>query len=111
MLFFLVYGMNGTWGGNNRFDNAIGYENLATSNEVQRGFDNQNQLANEREILAAVTINAACAVGRGDTLGTVEPGKRADLVLWDAKDLDYLVYRMGSNLAKIVIRKGIIVKL
>ena len=62
------------------------------------------------EVLAAVTINAACAVGRGDTLGTVEPGKRADLVLWDAMDLDYLVYRMGSNLARIVIRKGIIVK-
>ena len=33
-------GFNG-WG-NNGFANAIGYENLATSNEVQRGFDNQN---------------------------------------------------------------------
>ena len=62
------------------------------------------------EILSSVTINAACAVGRGDTLGTVEPGKRADLVLWDAMDLEYLVYRMGSNLARIVIRKGIMVK-
>lgn len=41
------------WGGNN-FANAIGYENLATSNEVQRGFDAQNSLANEREILSAV---------------------------------------------------------
>jgi len=61
VLFFLVYGMNGTWGGN-RFDNAIGYENLATSNEVQRGFDNQNQLANEREILAAVTAVGAQGV-------------------------------------------------
>lgn len=58
VLFFLVYGMNGTWG-NNGFANAIGYENLATSNEVQRGFDNQNSMANEREILAAVnTIGA-----------------------------------------------------
>ena len=63
------------------------------------------------EILAAVTINAACAVNRGDSIGTVEPGKQADLVLWDALDLNYLVYRMGSNLAKLVIRKGIIVKL
>lgn len=62
------------------------------------------------EILAAVTLNAACAVNRGESLGTVEPGKQADLVVWDAKDLDYLVYRMGSNLAKIVIRKGNIVK-
>ena len=53
VLFFLVYGMNGNWGGS-RFDNAIGYENLATSNEVQRGFDNQNSMANQRDILAAV---------------------------------------------------------
>lgn len=52
VLFFLVYGMGGNWGGN-RFDSAIGYENLATSNEVQRGFDNQNSMANQRDILAA----------------------------------------------------------
>lgn len=62
------------------------------------------------EVLAAVTINAACAVNRGDSVGTVEPGKQADLVIWEAYDLDYLVYRMGSNLAKTVIRKGNIVK-
>ena len=47
--------------GNNGFANAIGYENLATSNEVQRGFDNQNSMANQRDILAAV--NAASAQG------------------------------------------------
>ncbi len=62
------------------------------------------------EVLSAVTINAACAVNRGDSVGTVEPGKQADLVIWDAYDLDYLVYRMGSNLANTVIRKGNIVK-
>ena len=49
-------GFNGGWG-NNGFANAIGYENLATSNEVQRGFDNQNSMANQREILAAVNQN------------------------------------------------------
>lgn len=47
--------------GNNGLANAIGYENLATSNEVQRGFDNQNSMANQRDILAAV--NAASAQG------------------------------------------------
>ena len=62
------------------------------------------------EVLAAVTINAACAVNRGDKIGTIEAGKEADLVIWDAEDLDYLVYRMGTNKAKTVIRKGIIVK-
>lgn len=52
----LMWGGNG-WG-NNGFQNAIGYENLATSNEVQRGFDNQNSMANQRDILAAVQGNA-----------------------------------------------------
>jgi hypothetical protein len=45
--------------GGNGFANAIGYENLATSNEVQRGFDNQNSMANQREILAAVNAGTA----------------------------------------------------
>lgn len=53
----MMWGGNGMWG-NNGFQNAIGYENLATSNEVQRGFDNQNSMANEREILASVNGNA-----------------------------------------------------
>lgn len=49
----MMWGGNGMWG-NNGFQNAIGYENLATSNEVQRGFDNQNSMSNQREILASV---------------------------------------------------------
>ena len=58
LLFFaMIWGGNGMWG-NNGFQNAIGYENLATSNEVQRGFDNQNSMANQRDILAAVQGNA-----------------------------------------------------
>ena len=48
--------------GGNGFANAIGYENLATSNEVQRGFDNQNSMANQREILAAVNAGTAQSV-------------------------------------------------
>ena len=56
ILFWAIWGNNG-WG-NNGFQNAIGYENLATSNEVQRGFDNQNSVANEREILASINSNA-----------------------------------------------------
>ena len=53
----------GGFGGYNRgFQNAIGYENLATSNEVQRGFDNQNQLSSQREILSAVNAGTAQAV-------------------------------------------------
>lgn len=63
-LFAILALMGGGFGGwgNNGFANAIGYENLATSNEVQRGFDNQNSMANEREILAAVNNGTAQAV-------------------------------------------------
>ena len=62
-IFALLILANGGFGfGNNGFANAIGYENLATSNEVQRGFDNQNTMANQREILAAVNSGTAQSV-------------------------------------------------
>lgn len=63
-LFAILALMGGGFGGwgNNGFPNAIGYENLSTSNEVQRGFDNQNTMANQREILAAVNAGTAQSV-------------------------------------------------
>lgn len=51
----------GGWGGNNAAA-ALGYENLATSNELQRGFDNQNIQAQTRDILSAVTNGTAQSV-------------------------------------------------
>lgn len=57
-----MFGNGGFGWGNNGFANAIGYENLATSNEVQRGFDTQNQLSGQREILSAVNAGTAQAV-------------------------------------------------
>lgn len=60
-LLILLGMFNGGFGcfGGNGFANAIGYENLATSNEVQRGFDNQNIQAQTRDILNAVTNGTA----------------------------------------------------
>ena len=43
-------------------------------------------------------------------LGTLEEGKQADLVLWNAPDMEMLVYRFGSNLAGTVIKNGEVVK-
>ena len=62
------------------------------------------------ETLTAVTLNGAAAIGRAGEIGSLEPGKLADLVIWDSPDLDYLCYRMGSNLAGLVLKKGQIVK-
>lgn len=50
------------WGNNNGFANAIGFENLATQSQVDRGFDAQNSMANQREILSAVTNGTAQSV-------------------------------------------------
>ena len=61
------------------------------------------------EVLTAVTLNAAAAIDMADRIGSVEPGKQGDLVIWDAPDLDYICYRMGSNLAQTVVKKGQVV--
>ena len=62
------------------------------------------------EVLTAVTLNGAAAIDMADKVGSVEPGKQADLVIWDAPDLDYICYRVGSNLTRHVIKKGAVVR-
>ena len=62
------------------------------------------------EVLTGVTLNGAAAIARADRVGSVELGKQADLVIWDAPDLNYLCYRLGSDLAGTVIKNGQIVK-
>ena len=61
------------------------------------------------EMLTAVTLNASAAIGLSGITGSVEKGKQADLVFWNAEDLDYLAYRMGSNLVRAVVKKGKVV--
>ena len=61
------------------------------------------------EILTAVTINPACALGIQEKTGTIEEGKQADLVIWNAPDFEMLCYRFGSNLALKTIKKGKII--
>lgn len=61
------------------------------------------------EVLTAVTLNAAAAIDRADKVGSLEVGKQADILIWDAPNLDYVFYRFGQNLVKTVIKKGQIV--
>ena len=58
------------------------------------------------EAISAATINAACAVGLGHEVGSLEPGKRADLILLDVPSPAYLGYRFGTNLVRAVIVGG-----
>ena len=60
------------------------------------------------EVLTGVTLNAAAAIGMAEQVGSIDRAKQADLVIWDAPDLNYLCYRLGSNLAHNVIKKGVI---
>lgn len=62
------------------------------------------------ESLTAVTLNAASAIGRAELVGTIEPGKQADFLIWDAPNLDYIFYRFGDNLVKSVFKKGLQVR-
>jgi imidazolonepropionase len=61
------------------------------------------------EAICAATINAAHAVGLGHEAGSLEPGKRADLLLLDAPSYPHLGYRFGTNLAQTVIVEGNII--
>jgi len=61
------------------------------------------------EALTAATLNAACSLGLGDTLGSIETGKRADLVVLDCPNLLHLVYHYGINPVAAVVKGGRIV--
>ena len=58
------------------------------------------------QALAAATLNAAFAIGRGDEVGSLEVGKQADLVIVDAPDYRHLAYRFGVNLMWGVMKSG-----
>ena len=61
------------------------------------------------EVLNAVTINAAYAIDRQDEIGSIEVGKKADLVVFDAPNIEYLMYHFGVNHANKVYKDGILV--
>jgi imidazolonepropionase len=58
------------------------------------------------ETLTAVTINAAHALGIGDVVGSLEPDKQADLVVWRVPSVDQLPYWPAADLVRTVIKRG-----
>ena len=49
------------------------------------------------EALAGLTRHAATALGLQDEIGTIEPGKRCDLAIWEIERPAELAYRIGFN--------------
>jgi imidazolonepropionase len=63
-----------------------------------------------REALLAVTLNAAWVIGRSAELGSLEPGKRADLVVLDGP-VEHVPYRLGHDPVVAVVTGGEVVHL
>jgi imidazolonepropionase len=61
------------------------------------------------EAVNALTLNAAAALGRSDRLGSLEPGKQADLIICDVPDYRHLFYHFGINHVRRVIKRGRVV--
>jgi len=62
------------------------------------------------EIITALTVNAAVAVGRGDTIGSIEIGKKADIIILEYPSINFLTYHATVNIVETVIKNGQIVK-
>jgi imidazolonepropionase len=58
------------------------------------------------QAIAAATINAAAAVRREERIGSIEPGKQADLIILSVDDYRHLGYRFGANLVQAVVKRG-----
>ncbi|HMG32658.1 MAG TPA: imidazolonepropionase [Blastocatellia bacterium] len=61
------------------------------------------------EAVSASTINPAYSLGLGASIGSIEPGKRADIVVYDCADYRQIPYLFGVNHASTVIKGGRVV--
>ncbi len=58
------------------------------------------------EIINAVTVNAAASLGISDSVGSIEPGKQADLLIFNMPSYEHLIYHFGVNMLDSVIKNG-----
>jgi imidazolonepropionase len=58
------------------------------------------------QAIASATINAAAAIQQQARIGSLEPGKQADLIILNVNDYRHLGYRFGGNLVERVVKRG-----
>ncbi|MBX7043692.1 MAG: imidazolonepropionase [Ignavibacteria bacterium] len=58
------------------------------------------------EIITSVTVNPAYSLGMEDRIGSIEPGKQADLLIFDIPSYKYIIYNFGVNNLECVIKRG-----
>ncbi len=58
------------------------------------------------EVISAVTINAAKAIGREKIAGSIEIGKNADFAVFDTQEYSDIIYNVGKNLNYMTVKKG-----
>jgi imidazolonepropionase len=61
------------------------------------------------EIISAVTINSAYALGISENTGTIELGKDADFAIFELNEYSELIYNIGVNLLKYTVKSGNII--
>lgn len=58
------------------------------------------------EALTSMTINGAAAIGRADTVGSIDPGKYGDLVILEFESYKYIPYHIGVSVVEKVVKNG-----
>lgn len=82
------------WGGNMQFTIALACRYLRLT---------------PAQAIVASTLNAAAAIQRSDQVGSIEPGKQADLLILNVANYRHLGYRFATNLVQTVIKRGKVV--
>jgi imidazolonepropionase len=62
------------------------------------------------EAITACTLNGAAALGMSDTVGSIEVGKRADMIVLDVPEYTHLAYHFGTNHVLHTVKNGILLE-